>query len=63
VPGLGAEAGLKQSYEILCFFFVAAVAGFFLAGILSMLRFRASMMSTTLPSRRGAGGAMVTSLP
>jgi hypothetical protein len=25
------------------------VAGFFLAGILSMLRFRASMMSTILP--------------
>jgi hypothetical protein len=30
----------------------AAVAGFFLAGILSMLRFKASMMSTTLPLGR-----------
>jgi hypothetical protein len=51
-------------YDKLFFFFVAAtVTGFFLAGIRSMLRFNASMMSTTLPPRCGAGGEMVTSLP
>jgi hypothetical protein len=33
------------------------------AGILSMLRFSASMMPTTLPSRCGAAAEMVTSLP
>jgi hypothetical protein len=58
----------RQPYEIVFFFLAAAaVAGFFLAGILSgilsMLRFRASMMSTTLPPRSGAGAEMVTSLP
>jgi hypothetical protein len=52
-----------QPYEIVFFFLAAAlVTGFFLAGILSgtlsMLRFRASMMSTTLPPRSGAGAEM-----
>jgi hypothetical protein len=49
-------------YDNLFFFLAAAeIAGFFLAGILSMLRFRASMMSTTLPRRSGAGAEIVTS--
>jgi hypothetical protein len=39
------------------------VAGFFLVGILSILRFKASMMSTTLPPHCAAGAAIVISLP
>jgi hypothetical protein len=51
----GWDLGVTESYEILFFFLAAAVGGFFFAGILSMLRFRASMMSTTLPPRCGGG--------